>query len=135
MNKHLNAGQLRAALDGELDTQAQRHLDSCSACQARRHSLQTQVAATAHKLAFLTLEQEQVPSPHTSLKHFYSQKIFKKEIFMLKKIYMSTTVRYAALAALVLALIVSIPATRALADVAADFKARALSTQLTADQR
>jgi len=35
---------------------------------------------------------------------------------MLKKIYMSTTVRYAALAALILALIVSIPATRALAD-------------------
>ena len=86
MNKHLNDGQLRAALDGELEAQAQRHLDSCSACQARQHSLQTQVAATAHKLAFLTFEQEKVPSPQTSLKHFYSQKLFKKEIFMLKKI-------------------------------------------------
>jgi hypothetical protein len=116
MNKHLNDGQLRAALDGELDAQAQHHLDSCSTCQAHQRSLQTQVAATAHKLAFLTFEQEKVPSPQTSLKHFYSQKLFKKEIFMLKKIYMSTTVRYAALAALILALIVSIPATRALAD-------------------
>ena len=116
MNKHLNDGQLRASLDGELDAQAQRHLDSCSACQARQRSLQTQVAATAHKLAFLTLEQEQVPSPQSSLNHFYSRKHFIKEIPMLKKIFMSTTVRYAALAALILALIVSIPATRALAD-------------------
>jgi hypothetical protein len=116
MNKHLNAGQLRASLDGELDAQAHRHLDSCSACQARQRSLQTQVAATAHKLAFLNLEQEQVPSPQSSLSHFYSRKLFIKEIPMLKKIVMSTTVRYAALAALILVLIVSIPATRALAD-------------------
>ena len=117
MNKHLNDGQLRAALDGELDVETQGHLDSCSVCQARERILQSQVAATAHQLAFLTLEQkDEAPSAQTSLKRFYSQKIFEKEIPMLKKIFTSPTVRFVAIAALILALIITIPATRALAD-------------------
>jgi hypothetical protein len=116
MNEHLNDGQLRAALDGELDAQTQHHLDSCSVCQARQHVLQTQANETARRLAFLTLEQHEASSAQSSLKRFYSQKVFQKEIPMLKKIFMSTSVRYAAIVALVLALIVSIPATRALAD-------------------
>jgi hypothetical protein len=117
MNKHLDDGQLRAALDGELEEQAQRHLDSCSACQARQHGLQIQVSATAHKLAFLDSNQQaDAPSAQSSLSHFYSTKIYQKENSMLKKIFASPTVRYVTLAALILALIVSIPATRALAD-------------------
>jgi len=117
MNKHLKDSQLRAALDGELDAAARHHLDSCSACQARQRMLQSQVTATAHRLAFLTLEQkDEAPSSQMSLKRFYSQKIFEKEIPMLKKIYTSSTVRFVAGAALILALIISIPATRALAD-------------------
>lgn len=117
MNKHLNDAQLRAALDGELDVETQRHLDACSVCQARQRTLQSQVAATAHRLAFLTLEQkDESPSAQSSLKRFYSQKIYEKENPMLRKIFMSTTVRFVAIAALILTLIVSIPATRALAD-------------------
>jgi hypothetical protein len=117
MNKHLNDSQLRTALDGEIDVETQRHLDACSDCQARQRLLKTQVASTAHKLAFLTLEQkDEVPSVQLSLKRFYAQKIYEKEIPMLKKIYMSSTVRFVAIAALVLTLIVSVPATRALAD-------------------
>ncbi len=81
MNKHLNDGQLRAALDGELDVETQGHLDSCSVCQARQRILQVQVAATAHRLAFLTLEQkDETPSAQSRLNRFYSQKIFEKEI-------------------------------------------------------
>ncbi len=117
MKEHLNDGQLRAALDGELDAQAQHHLDTCPVCRARGQTLQAQIAVTANRLAFLNPGQpEAVPSAQTSLKHFYSRKIFEKEIPMLKKIFMSTTVRYTALAAVILALIVSIPATRAFAD-------------------
>ena len=117
MNKHLNDGQLRAALDGEPDVETQRHLNSCSICQARQRTLQVQVSATAHRLAFLTPEQkDEAPSAQSSLKRFYSQKIFEKEIPMLKKIFSSSVVRFVALAALILVLIVSIPATRALAD-------------------
>ena len=33
MNKHLNDGQLRAALDGELDEAGLQHLESCSPVQ------------------------------------------------------------------------------------------------------
>ncbi|HUI89118.1 MAG TPA: hypothetical protein VLX61_10390 [Anaerolineales bacterium] len=117
MKEHLNDGQLRAALDGELDAEAQHHLVACSACQARQRALQTQVMMTAQRLAFLTLEErDEAPAAQSSLKHFYSRKVLQKEIPMLKKIYMSSAVRYAVLAALVLALIVSIPATRAWAD-------------------
>ena len=35
MSKHLSEGQLRAALDGELDLQASQHLASCDQCQVR----------------------------------------------------------------------------------------------------
>ena len=117
MNKHLNDGQLRAALDGVLDIETQRHLNSCSVCQAHQRILQSQVAVTAHRLAFLTPEQkDEAPSAQSSLRRFYSRKIFEKEIPMLRKIYTSTTVRFVAIAVLMLALIISIPATRALAD-------------------
>jgi hypothetical protein len=63
MNKHLNDGQLRAALDGELDATSQSHLDSCSACQARQKVLSAQIEKPAQKLAFLSrTESEKIPS-------------------------------------------------------------------------
>jgi hypothetical protein len=117
MNEHLNDGQLRAALDGELDAQALEHLSACPECQARQRKLQRQAEGVAHRLNFLAVSgQEPAPSAQSAFKHFQARKLPQKEIPMLKKIFASTAVRYVAVAALLLALIVAIPATRALAD-------------------
>ena len=117
MNEHLNDGQLRAALDGELDTQALEHLSACSDCRARQRKLQRQAEGVAHRLNFLAdSAQEPAPTAQSAFKHFQARKLPQKEIPMLKKIFASTAVRYVAVAALLLALIVAIPATRALAD-------------------
>jgi hypothetical protein len=117
MNKHLNDGQLRAALDGELDGQMIRHLEDCKSCQKRKHTLQMQVEETSHNLAFLSNQElKNVPSIQLSLKKFYARKLPQKEISMLKKLFASNTTRFAAIAVVLLALIISIPATRALAD-------------------
>ena len=54
MNKHLNDGELRAALDGELDPEGLRHLEICSTCQSRQKALEAQTRQVADKLAFLS---------------------------------------------------------------------------------
>ena len=46
---HLNDGQLRAALDGELDAQAREHLAACLDCQTRQSRLQTAVRGRGAK--------------------------------------------------------------------------------------
>jgi hypothetical protein len=117
MNKHLTDGQLRLALDGELEAVAVQHLASCDICRARQDKLQTHVQAVAHKLDFLALSwQDQAPLAQSALKHFHARRLSQKETPMLKKLFASTAVRYAAVAALLLALIISIPAARVLAD-------------------
>src|SRR5229473_3339157 len=103
MKKHLDDGQLRSALDGELDARLQSHLDSCSDCQARLHILRSQVNALAHKLVFLApTELENAPTARASIDRFYSKKLLQKETPMLKKIFSSPIVRFGALAALML---------------------------------
>ncbi len=117
MNRHLNDGQLRAALDGELDAGTLRHLETCPDCQGRQRALQTLVEESARKLAFLApTDQEKTPSVQTGLKHFKTRKLSQKENSMLKKLFANPILRYGLTAALALTLIVSIPATRALAD-------------------
>ena len=117
MNEHLNDGQLRAALDGELDGPMLRHLEDCKSCQKRQQILQMRVEEISHNLAFLAnQESDNAPSVQTSLKHFYAQKLLQKETPMLKRLFASNTVRFTAVAVLLLALIISVPATRALAD-------------------
>ena len=117
MNEHLNDGQLRAALDGELDGKMLRHLDDCKSCQKRQHTLLMRVEEVSHNLAFLANQElDSAPSVQTSLKHFYTRKLPQKETPMLKRLLASNTVRFVAVAVLLLALIISIPATRALAD-------------------
>ncbi|MFT3895016.1 MAG: hypothetical protein QM730_25605 [Anaerolineales bacterium] len=54
MNKHLTDGQLRASLDGELDSDGLTHLETCSYCQTRQAALQTQTQAITDKLSFLS---------------------------------------------------------------------------------
>ncbi len=117
MNRHLNDGQLRAALDGELDTASLRHFESCTECQARQRTVQSRVEAAAHALAFLAPQgSESAPSVQSSLKEFYARKLPQKETSMFKRLFGSPTVRFVAIAVLLLAVIIVVPATRALAD-------------------
>ena len=54
MNKHLNDGQLRAALDGELDGAGMQHLENCPTCaRARQDLIQSQMQQAARGLSFL----------------------------------------------------------------------------------
>ncbi len=115
MNKHLNDGQLRAALDGELDAHGLEHLAACPECQHRQVEMRARQEDVEHRLAFLA-GPVQAPAVQVEMKRFRERKLSQKEIPMLKRIFASAAVRYAAIAVLLLAVIVSVPATRALAD-------------------
>jgi predicted anti-sigma-YlaC factor YlaD len=117
MNKHLTDGELRLALDGELDSPSQKHLAVCETCRARQSTVRTQAEAVGHKLAFLAAPSTDAsPAVQTSLKRFEAQKVSRKETPVFKRIFASTAVRAAAIAIVVFALIISIPGARALAD-------------------
>ena len=116
MNKHLNDGQLRAALDNELDERSLQHLEACAACRSRQRTLRSQSEMVANQLAFLVpSKQEHAPSEQASLKRFHERKD-QKENPVLKKLFASPTLRFVSIAVLLLALILTIPSTRALAD-------------------
>ncbi|MGE5072245.1 MAG: anti-sigma factor family protein [Anaerolineae bacterium] len=117
MNDHLTDGQLRAALDGELDGRMLEHLASCAECQARQAEIRRHAARAAQRLAFLApREQERAPAADAAWQRFHSRKLPQKETPMIKKLFASAAFRYAAVAVLLLALILSFPATRALAN-------------------
>ena len=117
MNIHLEDGQLRAALDGELGGQEKQHLSGCSSCQAKLAALRAQVERTSTHLAFLSSEiPAGAPTPAAALRSFYDRKYPQKENNMFKKLFASSGFRLAAAAALILVLVISIPGTRALAD-------------------
>ena len=116
MNKHLSEGQLRAALDGELDAEALRHLETCSSCQTRRRAIQSQTQRTASKLAFLSSPEKAAPLPApTAWNRFQNQKIVQKEYPMFKKLFAVPLVRYGVPTLLILTLILAFPGARALA--------------------
>jgi hypothetical protein len=116
MNDHLNDGQLRAALDEELGLTERQHLESCATCQARKNVLKARVQRTARPLYFLADSQNDHDLPaQPALLHFYQDKLTQKETPMLKKLFASTTLRIGFAILLILALIISIPSTRALA--------------------
>jgi hypothetical protein len=116
MKKHLNDGQLRAALDGELSAGELGHLEACSSCQTRQKTIQTQMQQTADKLSFLSSATEAPGlSVQTVWNHFNQQKRTQKEIPMLKKLFASPLTRYVLPGLLILTLIIAIPGTRALA--------------------
>ena len=56
MNVHLSEGQLRAALDGELDSQALDHLALCADCQERQRRLQSQLEGTENRIAVARMD-------------------------------------------------------------------------------
>ena len=124
MNKHLNDGQLRAALDSELDSTGFAHLETCPQCQSRQRAIKTQSERIADKLAFLSSPTTDSHLPaSTALRsgseqawlRFNQQKLTRKEIPMYKKIFASPLIRYGLPALLVLTMIFAIPGVRAFA--------------------
>ena len=115
MRKHLTDGELRAALDGELDTGRLQHLESCSDCQARQHQLHTKSQKIAHRLAFLARTDEQVPDPRKAWNRFSQRIMIKKETSMFKKLFAFPVIRFGTAALIILALVLAFPGTRALA--------------------
>lgn len=116
MNKHLNDGQLRAALDGELDSDGLTHLETCLQCQTRRKAVQLQVEQISGKLDFLSSATKSPDLPTGTAWHrFNQQKLTQKEISMFRKLFSTPIVRYGVPALLVFALVFAFPVTRALA--------------------
>jgi hypothetical protein len=116
MNKHLKDGELRAALDGELDGAGLRHLASCSSCKRRQENIQLHIQQTARGLSFLNAPaQTKDPAAKTALNRFYIRTNTKKEISMFKKMLPSPLMRAGLAILLILAVVLSIPSTRALA--------------------
>jgi hypothetical protein len=116
MKKHLNDGQLRAALDGELSAEELGHLQTCSSCQTRQKTVQVQSQQTADKLAFLSAATKDPALPPAGAWHrFNEQKLTQKEIPMFKKLFTSPLLRFGLPALLILTMIVAFPSTRALA--------------------
>ena len=119
MRKHLTDGELRAALDGELDGTQLQHLDACSACQARKGQLQSEVQETAQRLSFLhttpSMAEKRVPNAQRAWARFTQQLITRKEKSMFRKWFAFPVVRYATALVSILALVLAFPSTRALA--------------------
>lgn len=116
MKNHLTDGELRAALDGELDSDGLKHLESCRQCQSRQNLLEAQIHPTAERLGFLSSPtQDAGLSTSSAWKKFNHETLAQKETSMFRKLFASPLIRYGASAALVIALILAFPSTRALA--------------------
>jgi hypothetical protein len=116
MNQHLDDGQLRSALDRELAEAEQQHLDACPTCQERLTRIRQQTELASGHLSFLAYsEQESAPSPRNALQHFYHRNTTRKENFVIKKLFSSPILKFGLAVILILAIVLSIPVTRALA--------------------
>jgi hypothetical protein len=115
MRKHLTDGELRAALDGELEVKQLQHLEACTDCQARQSQLQVKQGQIARQLAFLAPADEPVPAVQKVWNRFSQQILIKKEISMFKKWFAFPVIRFGTAALLILALVLAFPGTRALA--------------------
>ena len=82
MKRHLTDGELRAALDGELDAQRLGHLDRCADCLARQNRLQAEQTQTADRLAFLAPANDPTPAPQKAWARLSQRLLIKKEISM-----------------------------------------------------
>ena len=115
MDKHLTDGELRAALDGELEHNRLSHLETCAACQDRRRQLQAKSQQAARLLGFLAPHEEPAPPVNAAWSRFSQEKIKQKEISMFKRLFSVPMVRFGAAALVALTLILAFPGTRALA--------------------
>jgi hypothetical protein len=116
MNNHLNDGQLRAALDQELDGAGMHHLENCPACQRRQAQIKAETQQAVHELSFLGSPARQSgPDAKSALVRFYQRNDSRKEISMFKKLFASTTLRVGLAIVVILAVVFSFPQARAFA--------------------
>ncbi len=115
MEKHLTDGELRAALDGELEKGRLLHLEGCSKCQARHQQLRQEQQQTVHLLGFLARADESIPSAQKAWAQFGQQKMMKKEISMFKKWFAFPVARVATAALVIVAVVLAFPGARAFA--------------------
>jgi hypothetical protein len=115
MRKHLTDGELRAALDGELEPQGLKHLEACLDCRTRKGQLQKETREAARLLSFLTPTDEPVPTAQKAWSRFSEKLLIKKETSMFKRWFAYPVVRFASAAVLIVTLILAFPGTRALA--------------------
>ncbi len=116
MNTHLDDGNLRAALDGELTGAGLQHLNSCEACRRRMEQIQMEIQPVSGRLSFLSASRPEIsPGARNALNIFHERYATRKEKFMLKRIFASPLLKVGLAVVLILAIVLSIPATRALA--------------------
>lgn len=114
MKTHLADGELRAALDGELESGRLRHLETCAACQARRQQMQTSSLETGRLLAFLRPADATGPTARQAWARFSEQISQQKEFSMTRTWFSHPLVRFGAAALVLLVLVLAFPGTRAL---------------------
>jgi hypothetical protein len=115
MQKHLTDGELRAALDGELEAKSLQHIETCASCQARQRQLQAKHLETGRLLAFLAPAEQTGPSVQKAWNRFSQQIMQQKETSMTKKWFSFPLVRFGTAALVLLMLVLAFPGTRALA--------------------
>lgn len=116
MNRHLNDGQLRAALDHELDETGRLHLENCAACRRRQARILAETRQAVNGLSFLASPEGQTaPDAKSALLRFYQRNDSRKEISMFKKLFASASLRVGLAAAIILAVVFSFPQARAFA--------------------
>ena len=116
MKTHLTDGELRAALDDELEAARLAHLETCAECQMRKKRIQTQGQLAVQKLSFLAPKAED-PSPtaRAAWSRFSRQLTTQKENSMFKRWFAFPVVRIGVVVLLLLTIILVVPGTRALA--------------------
>ncbi len=115
MKEHLTDGELRLALDEELDREGTNHLYACADCQRRQAQIRLQSEKTDRLLASLKPNEEPVPSARVAWDRFKQQTVQQKEIPMFKRWFSFPAVRFASAALVIVALVLAFPGTRALA--------------------
>ena len=85
---HLDKGQLRAYLDGELGEIEARHLATCPECQQRLETVKARAQAASQRLAFLASPPGNEPAPSSSfaLSRFKARLRQEKEIPVMHKL-------------------------------------------------
>ncbi len=117
MNKHLSESSLRASLDGDAGAVEMEHLNSCGLCQERWEEIRAQTHLVGNALSFLaTPPQTGEKNAQSALSLFYQHKQVRKETSMFRRIFASPVLKVGLGIVLLLAIVLSIPATRALAD-------------------
>ena len=114
MKTHLTDGELRAALDGELEPGRLRHLEACAACRERRQQMQALTLETGRLLAFLQPGDDPAPSARQAWARFSEQILQQEEPSMLRTLFSRPLFRFGTAALVLLVLLLAFPSTRAL---------------------